>query len=147
MRAHPDAADGASGVKRCGPVLIVCGDAKQKDLYVTGLRALGVLAFGVDTRDALLELTSNVEFTAVIVDINRNADWWVLVQLAALHRPTPLVPIARPAADGRRFREFAFSLGCQGFVAKPTTVERLRDLIARLNHGNAKVEVPSAPIH
>ena len=147
LRVHTGSMDGDPATMRSGPVLIVCADATQKSLYVTGLRALGVLAFGVDTRDALVELTSSIEFSAVIVDISRNADWWVLVQLAALHRRVPLVPIARPAIDGRRYRDFAFSLGCRGFVAKPTTVERLRDLIAQLNRGTGRVEMPAAPIH
>jgi hypothetical protein len=134
-------------LKRGGPVLVVCADRAQGDFYVNGLRAIGVLAFAIDTCDALLELTNNVDFTAVLVDISRNADWWVLVQLAALHRRAPIVPMARPATDGRRYRDFAFSLGCRGFVEKPTTVERLRDLIGQLGRGNARVEMPPAPIH
>lgn len=146
MRTH-FSVDGDSAPRRFGPVLVIGSDRAQGDFYVNGLRALGVLAFCIDTRDALVELTNSVDFTAVLVDINRNADWWVLVQLAALRRRAPIVPIARPAADRRRYRDFAFSLGCQGFVEKPTTVERLRDLIGQLGRGNARVEVPPAPIH
>jgi hypothetical protein len=129
------------------PVLVVCSDIDRGCDYVAGLRAHGLLAVRVDAADALIELNSIVDFSAVLVDIARNADWWVLLQLAALRGPAPLIPIARPAADGCRYRQFAFTVGCPAFVAKPTDADRIFDTIVRLRRGEAHVATPAVLTH
>jgi DNA-binding NtrC family response regulator len=124
-------------------ILFISGDAATRERWRDALETRGrhtvALAPGSDARAASV---STLALEAIVIDVDVAVDWEHLRVLAENDRPlitAPLIVMTSWSASDGRYRQMAFRMGCDAFVAKPCTAEALLEVIERLSSGEREI--------
>jgi DNA-binding NtrC family response regulator len=125
------------------PLLIVSRDTQRQDGLVFALRRARVGAVSADDAHDAVALLQWQPFRAVIIDVERAADWpmcQAIAGAAAIAGAPALAMCAWTAPDGRS-RDRAFESGCAAFASKPCSVDTLLRTVERLDNGERRFAV------
>ena len=124
-----------------GYVLILTADDPLADALVTGLRQRRLPALSVDTSDRAITIARDVALRAIVMDIERAADWHECSRLVPAAGHAFVVALTSWTAPDGRYRRRAFNSGCAAVVAKPCSLDALVTVLERLDAGERQVEV------
>jgi len=129
---RPPAASGRGPTPPAGcRVLVVDDDPAVAEVVVAMLEHVGCQVEAVSSAAAAVERAAAGAFALVLMDIHMpEVDGYALArQLRAQHGPTlPLYGLS--GAASREAQEQALAAGMDGYVTKPVTLVRLRELVA-----------------
>ena len=126
------------------PILVV-GDESNTPQLMAELRRLGRIAVWVEACGSAQEMIETVRFGLVIVSVERRAGWASCRRLAAAS-DCPVVVATRFLASDRRYRNRAFRAGITGYMCRPFSRRRLREMLTRVGAGERSIElVEGAP--
>ena len=128
---------------RTHPLLIVSRDTRLQDGLVFALRRARVAAVSADDMNAARALLQCQLFRAVIIDVERAADWPVCqaIAAAAAMASVPAIAMCGRTTGDARYRNRAFESGCAAFASKPCSGDTLLRMVERLDSGERRFEV------
>jgi len=125
-----------------GPLLAISSDMRFADALLVTLRRHRIPCLSMDGCQSAAALP--VEgFGAIVIDLDRAADWHVCGELAAraARKGVPVLATSDWLAPDGRYRRRAFALGCAAFIAKRGSPDRVIDALRRITDGERNVEV------
>ena len=112
-------------------VMFVSRDPAHRQLYLMGLRRLGLLTVWVDAVDDARKLLSQYRVTAIIVHVAAADDWRPPLELITAARSSPVLVLGSGAWESAHQVERAFEGGYAGVITESCTADTLADIIRR----------------